>query len=41
MVLGNLIVKGNIVEIYLIDDKVVKLFKDYFLDIEFMNEVKK
>ena len=41
MVLGNPIAKGNTAEIYLTDDKVVKLFKDYLPDTESMNEAKK
>ena len=40
MVLGNPIAKGNTAEIYLTDDKVVKLFKDYLPDTESMNEAK-
>ena len=39
--LGNPIAKGNTAEIYLTDDKVVKLFKDYLPDTESMNEAKK
>jgi len=41
VVLGNPIAKGNTAEIYLTDDKVVKLFKDYLPDTESMNEAKK
>ncbi|PGN54527.1 aminoglycoside phosphotransferase [Bacillus thuringiensis] len=41
MVLGNPIAKGNTAEIYLTDDKVVKLLKDYLPDTESMNEAKK
>ena len=40
MNLGNPIAKGNTAEIYLTDDKVVKLFKDYLPDTESMNEAK-
>lgn len=40
MVLGNPIAKGNTAEIYLTDDKVVKLFKDYLPDTESMSEAK-
>ena len=40
VVLGNPIAKGNTAEIYLTDDKVVKLFKDYLPDTESMNEAK-
>ncbi|MEC2918808.1 aminoglycoside phosphotransferase [Bacillus tropicus] len=41
MVLGNPIAKGNTAEIYLYDNKIVKLFKDYLPDTESMNEAKK
>lgn len=41
MNLSNPIAKGNIAEIYLYDDKVVKLFKEYLLDTEAINEAKK
>ncbi|GCF67880.1 MULTISPECIES: aminoglycoside phosphotransferase family protein [Bacillus] len=41
MVLGNPIVKGNTAEIYLYDNKIVKLFKEYLPDTESMNEAKK
>ncbi|MBR9672379.1 aminoglycoside phosphotransferase [Bacillus cereus] len=41
MVLGNPIAKGNTAEIYLTDDKVVKLFKDYLPDTESIKEAKK
>lgn len=41
MVLGNPIAKGNTAEIYLTDDKVVKLFKDYPPDTESIKEAKK
>ncbi len=41
MVLGNPIAKGNTAEIYLTDDKVVKLFKDYLSDTESIKEAKK
>ncbi|RWS44626.1 aminoglycoside phosphotransferase family protein [Bacillus mycoides] len=41
MNLGNPIAKGDTAEIYLTDDKVVKLFKDYLPDTESMNEAKK
>ena len=40
VVLGNPIAKGNTAEIYLTDDKVVKLFKYYLPDTESMNEAK-
>ncbi|KAB7637903.1 MULTISPECIES: aminoglycoside phosphotransferase family protein [Bacillus] len=41
MVLGNPIAKGNTAEIYLYDNKIVKLFKEYLPDTESMNEAKK
>lgn len=41
MVLGNPIAKGNTAEIYLYDNKIVKLFKEYLPDTESMNEDKK
>ncbi|ASI78020.1 MULTISPECIES: aminoglycoside phosphotransferase family protein [Bacillus cereus group] len=41
MNLDNLIAKGNTAEIYLYDNKIVKLFKDYLPDTESMNEAKK
>ncbi|OJD44836.1 hypothetical protein BAU24_18805 [Bacillus sp. L27] len=41
MVLGNPIVKGNTAEIYLYDNKIVKLFKEYLPHTEYMNEAKK
>ncbi|EOP96773.1 aminoglycoside phosphotransferase [Bacillus cereus VD140] len=41
MVLGNPIAKGNTAEIYLTDDKVVKLFKDYLSDTESIKEANK
>lgn len=41
MVLGNPIAKGNTAEIYLYDNKIVKLFKEYLPDTEAMNETKK
>ncbi len=41
MVLGNPIAKGNTAEIYLYDNKIVKLFKEYLPDTEAMNEAKK
>ena len=40
MVLGNSIAKGNTAEIYLYDNKIVKLFKEYLPDTESMNEAK-
>lgn len=40
MNLDNLIAKGNTAEIYLYDNKIVKLFKDYLPDTESMNEAK-
>ncbi|MEM5680019.1 hypothetical protein AAHB46_10050 [Bacillus paranthracis] len=40
MVLGNPIAKGNTAEIYLYDNKIVKLFKEYLPDTESMNEAK-
>ncbi|HDR8184146.1 TPA: aminoglycoside phosphotransferase family protein [Bacillus thuringiensis] len=41
MNLGNPIAKGNTAEIYLYDNKIVKLFKEYLPDTESMNEAKK
>ncbi|MGH0556522.1 aminoglycoside phosphotransferase family protein [Bacillus pretiosus] len=41
MNLGNPIAKGNTAAIYLYDSKVVKLFKEYLPDTEFINEAKK
>ena len=41
MNLDNLVAKGNTAEIYLYDNKIVKLFKDYLPDTESMNEAKK
>ncbi|MDA1582971.1 aminoglycoside phosphotransferase family protein [Bacillus cereus group sp. TH230-1LC] len=41
MNLDNLIAKGNTAEIYLYDNKIVKLFKDYLPNTESMNEAKK
>ncbi|PEC83735.1 aminoglycoside phosphotransferase [Bacillus cereus] len=41
MVLDNPIAKGNTAEIYLYDNKIVKLFKDYLPDTESINEAKK
>ncbi|EJS76523.1 phosphotransferase family protein [Bacillus cereus] len=41
MNLGNPIAKGNTAEIYLYDDKVVKLFKEYLPVTESINEAKK
>ncbi|MDH4421843.1 MULTISPECIES: aminoglycoside phosphotransferase family protein [Bacillus] len=41
MNLGNPIARGNTAEIYLYDDKVVKLFKEYLPDTEAINEAKK
>ena len=41
MDLGNPIAKGNTAEIYLYDDKVVKLFKEYLPVTESINEAKK
>ncbi|WP_144532935.1 aminoglycoside phosphotransferase family protein [Bacillus paranthracis] len=41
MVLGNPIAKGNTAEIYLYDNKIMKLFKDYLPNTESMNEAKK
>ena len=40
MVLGNPIAKGNTAEIYLYDNKIMKLFKDYLPNTESMNEAK-
>ena len=40
MNLDNLVAKGNTAEIYLYDNKIVKLFKDYLPDTESMNEAK-
>jgi len=39
--LSNPIAKGNTAEIYLYDDKVVKLFKEYLSDTKAINEAKK
>ncbi|MGH1253781.1 aminoglycoside phosphotransferase family protein [Bacillus pacificus] len=41
MNLGNPIAKGNTAEIYLYDNKIMKLFKDYLPNTESMNEAKK
>ncbi|MEB9631699.1 MULTISPECIES: aminoglycoside phosphotransferase family protein [Bacillus cereus group] len=41
MNLDNLVAKGNTAAIYLYDNKIVKLFKDYLPDTESMNEAKK
>ncbi|GAB6429842.1 aminoglycoside phosphotransferase family protein [Bacillus luti] len=41
MNLGNPIAKGNTAEIYLYEDKVVKLFKEYLPNTESINEAKK
>lgn len=41
MNLSNPIAKGNTAEIYLYDNKVVKLFKDYLPNTEAINEAKK
>ena len=41
MNLGEPIAKGNTAEIYLYDNKIVKLFKEYLLGTESMNEAKK
>ncbi|MEB9506933.1 aminoglycoside phosphotransferase family protein [Bacillus anthracis] len=41
MNLDNLVAKGNTAEIYLYDNKIVKLFKDYLPDTESINEAKK
>ena len=40
MNLGNPIAKGNTAEIYLYEDKVVKLFKEYLPNTESINEAK-
>ena len=40
MNLGNPIAKGNTAEIYLYDNKIMKLFKDYLPNTESMNEAK-
>lgn len=41
MILGNPIAKGNTAEIYMYDNKIVKLFKEYLPDTESTNEAKK
>ncbi len=41
MNLGNPIAKGNTAELYLYDDKIVKLFKEYLPVTESINEAKK
>lgn len=41
MDLGEPIAKGNTANIYLYENKVIKLFKEYLTDTESMNEAKK